>query len=280
MIRHSRRAVLAAVGRVAAGVGVGEVASQSTDETAGTDDRRPAIRVVNAAPLARPIAVVVDGDVLIRRLRYKRVSRYHSLSPGRHRVRILAADGRDSTGNGDAADGTGPGAEATDGDAANELAGSAVGRVLFGGRLSVWESGHTAVVLPARGRSRYPVWLRRFPDRDVQVDVGQALVRLVHASPDAPAVDVTVAGTGRLLFDGLGYGEAQLATVAAGERTLQIRPATPFNVGPVVRSVTVELEERTRYAVFAVGYLTPFDDSTDAPVEIFYTTTSLPPRST
>jgi hypothetical protein len=104
-------------------------------------------------------------------------------------------------------------------------------------------------------------------------------MRLVHASPDAPAVDVTVAGTGRLLFDDLGYGEAQLATIAAGERTLQIRPATRFNVGPVVRRVTVSVEARTRYAVFAVGYLTPFDEPTDAPVEVFYTTTALPPES-
>ena len=66
-------------------------------------------------------------------------------------------------------------------------------------------------------------------------------VRVVHASPDAPPVDVYAEGVATPLFSGLAYGEtSDYIGVAAGTYVLEVRPAgadpssTPaFETGPV-----------------------------------------------
>ncbi|NIS32308.1 MAG: DUF4397 domain-containing protein, partial [Actinobacteria bacterium] len=88
-----------------------------------------------------------------------------------------------------------------------------------------------------------------------------------HASPDAPAVDVTVDDGSLTVFDGVAFGESSgYAVVDAGEYDVEIRPDTAGDDGPVVYEAEgVELEGQSTYTVFALGYLSPDDEGEDAP---------------
>jgi hypothetical protein len=95
-----------------------------------------------------------------------------------------------------------------------------------------------------------------------------ARVRLVHASPDAPAVDVTLAATGDAVFDGVAYGETSTIEVPAGDYTLQVRGDTENNDGDVAAEFDVSLAGGQAYTAFAAGYLTPDDEPADAPFDL------------
>lgn len=82
---------------------------------------------------------------------------------------------------------------------------------------------------------------------------GYARIRVVHASPDAPAVDVAVKG-GPVLFAGLPFPRASsYLSVAAGTYDLEVRAAGTDTVALSLPGV--ELEPGKVYTVFAVGSL-------------------------
>ncbi len=83
-----------------------------------------------------------------------------------------------------------------------------------------------------------------------------ARVRLVHASPDAPAVDVTLASNGDALYDGVEYGGSGYVEVPSGDYTLQVRGDTESNDGDVAAEFDVSLSGGEVYTAFAAGYLT------------------------
>ncbi|MFD1632367.1 DUF4397 domain-containing protein [Haloplanus ruber] len=95
-----------------------------------------------------------------------------------------------------------------------------------------------------------------------------ARVRLVHASPDAPAVDVTLASNGDTLFDGVAYGDSGYVEVPAGEYTLEVRGDTEGNDGDVVAEFTVQVDGGEVYTGFAAGYLSPDDAPADTPFDL------------
>jgi hypothetical protein len=81
---------------------------------------------------------------------------------------------------------------------------------------------------------------------------GMAHVRFVHASPDAPNVDIFVADGGPLLFENVPFAQASsYLPVDAGTYDLEVRV---HDTGDVVLTVPgVNLAERTVYTVFAMG---------------------------
>jgi trimeric autotransporter adhesin len=80
---------------------------------------------------------------------------------------------------------------------------------------------------------------------------GQAHVRFVHASPDAPAVDVAVA-SGPVLFENVAFREAKdYLPVAAGSYNLEVRLAGTSTVALEVPNVA--LEAGRIYTIFATG---------------------------
>lgn len=92
----------------------------------------------------------------------------------------------------------------------------------------------------------------------------EARVRAIHASPDAPTVDVTVADGALTLFDGLAYGESGgYVVVPAGTYDVEIRPDAADDDGPVVYEAELILEGGSTYTAFAEGYLSPDDEPTD-----------------
>ena len=80
---------------------------------------------------------------------------------------------------------------------------------------------------------------------------GKAHVRFVHASPDAPAVDIGVTG-GPVLFSNVPFkGVGDYLPVGAGTYDLEVRIAGTETVALSVPGLT--LNEGTVYTVFATG---------------------------
>lgn len=87
-------------------------------------------------------------------------------------------------------------------------------------------------------------------------DYDVAQVRLVHAAPDAPSVDVTVADANLNLFDDVSYGETTgYMAVPPGQYTLEVRPDSPLNNADAVGTFDVEIESGMAYSAYATGLL-------------------------
>ena len=89
-------------------------------------------------------------------------------------------------------------------------------------------------------------------DNNASPAAGKAHVRFVHASPDAPAVDIAVADGGPVLFSNVAFkGTGDYTPVDAGSYDLEVRVAGTDTVALSVPGV--QLDEGTVYTVFAMG---------------------------
>jgi hypothetical protein len=83
-------------------------------------------------------------------------------------------------------------------------------------------------------------------------EVGIAQVRVVHLSPDAPAVDVAV--NGAVAVQGAAYRDATgYLPVPAGDARITVTPAGA--TAPVVIDATVPLGANASYTIVATGFL-------------------------
>jgi len=193
------------------------------------------LRVAHLSPDAPNVDVYVDGDAVLEDVPYRAVSEYLELAPGTYDVMITAAGDQDT--------------------------------VVFDDELEVPEGDFTVAALGELAEENQSFAPAVFED-DLSDPGEMARVRLVHASPDAPAVDVTVHESGDALFEDVAFGEAATAEVPAGSYTLEVRPATENNDGDVVATFDVELMAGTVYSAFAVGYLMPDEAPADAPFDL------------
>jgi hypothetical protein len=90
-------------------------------------------------------------------------------------------------------------------------------------------------------------------------DAGSAMLRAVHASPDAPAVDVYAEGISIPLFTALAYGDASLYTsVPAGMYNVQLRAHPSTEADPVVYETgMIEVAANQTITAIASGFLAP-----------------------
>lgn len=80
---------------------------------------------------------------------------------------------------------------------------------------------------------------------------GKAHVRFLHASPDAPAVDIAVKN-GPVLFKNVAFkGVGEYLSVGAGTYDLEVRLAGTKTVALSVPGV--RLDNQTVYTIFAMG---------------------------
>lgn len=80
----------------------------------------------------------------------------------------------------------------------------------------------------------------------------QANVRVIHASPDAPAVDIYV--DGKPAFKGVAFQTATKdAPVMPGERKIQVFPSSANGKGDAVLEKTVTVESGQDYSIVAKG---------------------------
>ena len=89
-------------------------------------------------------------------------------------------------------------------------------------------------------------------DNNAAPAAGKAHVRFVHASPDAPAVDIAVAAGGPVLFKNIAFKQTgDYLPVDAGTYALDVRPTGTDTVALSVPGLT--LEAGTVYTIFAMG---------------------------
>ncbi|ADD04184.1 DUF4397 family protein [Natrialba magadii ATCC 43099] len=186
------------------------------------------VRVAHLSPDAPNVDVFVDDQRVLADVPYGDISPYLELEPGTYRVQITAADDPDA--------------------------------IVYDEQVSVEDAFYTLAAIGELEANTFEVL--------VLTDAGSAVVRLVHASPDAPAVDVSAAG--QPLFENVAFGEASdYIAVPAGDYTLEISPAGDQET--VVAAVDVTLELATPYTAFATGYLEPPADLEDRAFEVLLT---------
>ena len=206
--------------------------NETTDGTTTDGGEEARLRAVHASPDAPNVDVYVDDAEALTDVPFGTVSDYLPLSTGSHAVRITAAGDPDT--------------------------------VVFDEEVELMAADYTAVAqgeLEEGAENAFSVQV--LEDAAEAPDDETAVVRLVHLSPDAPAVDVTVESSGDAVFDGVAFGETASAEVPAGDYTLQVRGDTEGNDGDVAASFDVTVEGGATYTAFAVGYLTPDDEPAD-----------------
>ncbi|WP_254765167.1 DUF4397 domain-containing protein [Natrinema marinum] len=178
-----------------------------------------AVRVAHFSPDAPNVDVYVDGERVLADVAYGDVSPYLELTPGSYTVTITAAGDPET--------------------------------VAFEGEVTFGPAFYTVAAIGELGAGTF--------QPAVLLDAGSALVRLVHASPDAPAVDVYA--DGELVFEDVAFTDStDYVPVPAGARTVSVRPA---GGDEAVASFDVTLERGTASTAYAIGYLEP--PTADAP---------------
>jgi hypothetical protein len=181
------------------------------------------VRVMHASPDAPAVDIFVDGAKAVTALAFPDNTGYVSLPAGPHNVKVFVSP----------SDGTGtPVLEANLNIAANtDYTVLAVGRV----------GDNSLALLPLQDNNAAPA-------------AGNAHVRLIHASPDAPAVDVLVAGTTTKVFSNVAFkATGDYTPVPAGTYNLQVNAAGTDTKALDIPGV--QLQARTVYTVVAVGLL-------------------------
>jgi hypothetical protein len=211
------RPVLATVALAALAALLLSTASLSAQSATGR------VRVMHASPDTPAVDIFVDGAKAVTALAFPSDTGYVPLPAGTHNVKVFVSP----------SDGTGDPALETD---LNVAAGTdytvlAVGLVGDG----------SLALLPLQDNNATPA-------------NGKAHVRLIHASPDAPAVDVAVAGTNTLVFENVAFkATGDYTPVDAGTYNLEVRAAGTTTVALAVNGLP--LKDRAVYSVVAVGLL-------------------------
>lgn len=217
MTDPSRRAVLRTTGGllVAGGLaGCGGAGDADGTEPTGTDEpgegtpteggtevggdnengeQSAYFRVAHASPGAPNVDLYFDGERTLRDAAFGDVTDYYEMPVGDRVVRIATAEAGDET--------------------------------LFEQELSL-SGAHTALLFGEYGPEAERDFEVRTLDDDLSVPGEEsALVRGIHASPDAPSVDLFDAETDELLFEGLAYGDVETREVPAGQYRVRVRPS-------------------------------------------------------
>ena len=276
----SRRSTIRAIGVVGAGSALtGTALAVNEHQDSGQEpsaDEVGSIRVGHFAPDAPNVDVYVDDQQILSDFSYGTLSPYLGIEPGTYTVSItpageaepvleetvpvdtgyytVAAIGElegDETGD-DSGDGVGAANETAQANATNETAGDGADPSL-GDESDTETEGLQFLVLADRG-----------PD-DVQE--GTALVRVVHASPDAPTVDIAESTNDTTVFEDVAFTEPSgYAPVDPETEALGFFPAEDSSddeldddevisqSDPVV-TVELDLEAGQAYTAYAIGYL-------------------------
>lgn len=179
------------------------------------------VRVMHASPDTPAVDIFVDGQKAVTALAFPKDTGYVSLPAGKRNVKVFVSP---STGSGT------PALQADlDVVAGKDYTVLAVGEV----------GKNTLALLPLEDNNALPA-------------AGNAHIRLIHASPDAPAVDVVVAGTTTKVFSNVAFkGVGTYTPVPANTYNLDVKVASS---GATAKSITgLALKARTVYTAVAVG---------------------------
>ncbi len=187
----------------------------------------PRVRVLNTSPDAPPLDVYIDDSLRFPNVAYAQLTGYISLWPERHRLKILPAGAHSP--------------ESTLVEARLESLRSGLDyTVAIVGETS---DLHTLLIedstpLPVEGREQVPVATR-------------AKVRFLHASPDAPAVDVGVTGNPALFLQVAFAQVTPFKELESGTYDIHIRRAG--HDAPVATLPQFAIAGGNRYTLVALG---------------------------
>jgi LPXTG-motif cell wall-anchored protein len=192
------------------------VLSLALATSALADSHMARVRVVHASPDAPAVDVWVNGNVAFSNAPFQGITDYAALDAGSYQVQVTPTGAT----------------EPVVIDATLDLSGGTDYTVVAVGQLANIE----------------PLVL---VDNNSAPAAGKAHVRFVHASPDAPAVDIAVTG-GPVLFSNVPFkGVGDYLPVDAGTYDLEARLAGTETVALSVPGV--QLNEGTVYTIFAMG---------------------------
>ncbi len=208
-------------------------ASESDDEEASDDAGAANVRLVHLSPDAPTVDVYVDDELRFEEVEpYATQTGYREFEPGPYEIAFSPA---------------GEGREA-----------AVVERVLS---VEIGDTTLAGIGEVCRVTDT-PLRIERYEDDNSTPESGTGRLRLIHASPDAPAIDVTT--DGETLVSGLGFGEADTVEVDAGEYRLRVGPTDCPEADPVA-SFDVEVASESVQTAFAVGYVDPDTAPGDRP---------------
>ncbi|HET7089423.1 MAG TPA: DUF4397 domain-containing protein [Anaerolineae bacterium] len=174
------------------------------------------VRVVHASPDAPAVDVLVNDAVAFSNAPFKGITQYASLDPATYNVKVVPT--------------------------------GATEPVVIGADLTLEAKDYTVVAVDTLANIEPLILV----DNNSAPAAGKAHVRFVHASPDAPAVDIAVAGGGPVLFSNIAFkGVGDYLPVGAGTYDLEVRIAGTDTVALSVPGV--QLNNGTVYTVFAMG---------------------------
>jgi hypothetical protein len=208
--------------------------------TAFTDEhgREASIRIAHASPDAPAVDVYVNDSAVIEELEFRQVTDYLEIPAAEYTVAVNVAETNTTV--------FGPVNVEL---AAEDYTAVALGEVMStdtGFTVSVYEDTNGATTSD-----------------------GDARIRAIHASPDAPPIDVTVKNGAVTLFNGFSFGESSDYTiVSAGEHKIEIRLTSSEKI---VFKAVLTLDEGGTYTVFAEGYSTGEHDSEAEPLGLVQT---------
>jgi hypothetical protein len=196
------------------------IVSLALATSALAQDDMARVRVVHASPDAPAVDVWVDGSVAFSSAPFQGITDYAELSPATYNVQVTPT--------------------------------GATEPVVIEADLSLDAGNDYTVVALGMLSDIEPLVL---VDNNGAPEAGKAHVRFVHASPDAPAVDIAVADGGPVLFPNIPFkGVGDYLPVDAGTYDLEARIA---GGGAVALSVPgVALQDGAVYTIFAMGLAT------------------------
>jgi hypothetical protein len=177
-------------------------------------------RMVHAIPQSQPADIYVDGQIIFSGLSYRTVSDYRQLLPGDHQIRILPAG-------------------ANSGDPA----------VI---ETSLNFSANQDYTLVAMGMQAQEMALLLFNDRNEAPLEGQSRVRTIHASPNAPNIDVCIANQPNCPVMDMAFRSAtNYVPLNAGTYSFNLRRTGTEEIVLVVPNV--RFETGINYTLFLMG---------------------------
>lgn len=202
------------------GVAVGLAGCGPMPTGGNTSNDAVRLRVVHASPDAPAVDVCANGQAAFEGASFPGATSYATLEAGIYAIRVTGADaGCESPG-------------------------------VINADLPLSAGQDVTVVALNLLEEIEPLVLT---DENSDPSEGNAKVRFVHASPDAPTVDITLTD-GTILFDNVSFKQASAyLEVPAGSYDLQVRDETGAAV--VLTQNDVELDQRTVYTVFAIGLI-------------------------
>jgi hypothetical protein len=184
-----------------------------------TQDANASIRVMHASPDAPAVDVFVNGDAVLTNVPFFAISSRLSVPAGTYRVQVAP---------------TGAGAAAAVID----------GEVTVEGGMSYTVAAMGAVA---------DIGAVIYEEDDSAPAAGEARVRIYHASPDAPAVDIKLAGTDVVILENVSFTDGAFLDVPAGTYQFDISPAGSSAV--VFTTPAIRVESGWTYSLVASGFL-------------------------